>query len=54
MVTSARQLAWPLDWTIDNLTAAGLRQTCLVLGALGSLSEQDRAGVTANLRSLFP
>jgi len=54
MVTSARQSAWPLNWPIDDLTAAGLRQPCLVLGALRSLCDQDRAGVTANLRSLFP
>lgn len=56
-----------LDRPIDNnLTAAGLDEACLVrlkllrseerlvLGRLGSLAAQDRAGVTANLRSLFP
>jgi proteic killer suppression protein len=30
MVTSARQSAWPLDWPIENLASAGLRQPCLV------------------------
>ena len=30
MVTSARQSAWPLDWLIENLASAGLRQPCLV------------------------
>jgi mRNA interferase MazF len=66
MVTSARQSAWPLDWPIDNLTAAGLKQPCLVrlklftlderlmLGTLGLLAAQDRAGVTASLHALLP
>lgn len=66
MVTSAQQSTWPLDWPIDNLTAAGLTQPCLVrlklftldarlvLGQLGTLAPEDRAGVTANLRRLFP
>lgn len=66
MVTSARQSAWPLDWPIDNLTAAGLRQPCLVLlklftlderlvlGTLGTLAAQYCSGVTANLHALLP
>ena len=66
MVTSARQSAWPLDWPIDNLTAAGLKQPCLVrlklftlderlvLGTLGLLAAQDRTGVTASLHALLP
>jgi mRNA interferase MazF len=66
MVTSARQSAWPLDWPIANLMAAGLGQPCLVrlklftlderlvLGAVGLLAAQDRAGVTANLHALLP
>ena len=66
MVTSARQSTWPLDWPIENLMVAGLRQPCLVrlklftlderlvLGTLGLLAAQDRAGVTANLHALIP
>lgn len=56
MVSSARQSAWPLDWPIANLPAAGLNQPCLVrlklftldervvLGALGVLAVPDRPG----------
>lgn len=66
MVTSARQSAWPLDWPIANLMAAGLGQPCLVrlklftlderlvLGTVGLLAAEDRAGVTANLHALLP
>jgi mRNA interferase MazF len=66
MVTSARQSAWPLDWPITNLTAAGLNQPCLVrfklftlderlvLGSLGVLAAHDRAGVRASLQALLP
>jgi mRNA interferase MazF len=66
MVTSARQSAWPLDWPIENLASAGLRQPCLVrlklftlderlaLGTVGSLASEDRVGVAANLRALLP
>jgi mRNA interferase MazF len=66
MVTSARQSAWPLDWPIANLTAAGLNQPCLVrlklftlderlaLGTVGILAAHDRAGVAANLQALLP
>lgn len=66
MVTSARQSAWPLDWPIANLAAAGLDQPCLVrlklftlderlvLGTVGLLAPDDRIGVTANLHALLP
>jgi mRNA interferase MazF len=66
MITSARQSAWSLDWPIEDLKAAGLGQACLVrlklftlderlvLGAVGTLAPRDRAGVTANLRTLLP
>ena len=40
MVTSARQSAWPLDWPIANLTAAGLGQPCLVRVKLFTLDER--------------
>ena len=66
MVTSARQSAWPLDWSIADLPLAGLSQPCLVrfklftlderliLGILGCLGATDRAGVAAQLNRLLP
>ena len=66
MITSARQSAWPLDWPIVDLTAAGLPQACvvrlklftlderLVLGRLGALGPDDRDGVVAQLAKLLP
>ncbi|WP_225875628.1 type II toxin-antitoxin system PemK/MazF family toxin [Cyanobium sp. NS01] len=66
MITSARQSAWPLDWPIADLQAAGLKQPCLVrfklftldarlvLGAVGALEAEDQAGVMAHLRRLLP
>jgi mRNA interferase MazF len=64
MVTSAKQSAWPLDWTIQNHQAAGLPQPCLVrfklftlderliLKSLGHLAQADRDGVAAQLGQL--
>jgi len=64
MVTSAKQSAWPLDWTIQNHQAAGLPQPCLVrfkvftlderliLKTLGCLAPPDRDGVAAQLHQL--
>ena len=66
MVTSANQSSWPLDWLIQDLDAAGLKQPCLVrmklftlderllLGQLGALGERDRRGVSQQLTSLLP
>ena len=64
MVTSAKQSAWPLDWPLQNLQAAGLPQPCLVrfklftlderliLKTLGHLAPADRDGVAAHLGQL--
>jgi mRNA interferase MazF len=64
MVTSAKQSAWPLDWTIQNHQAAGLPQSCLVrfkvftlderliLKTLGHLAPPNRYGVAAQLHQL--
>jgi mRNA interferase MazF len=66
MVTSANQSCWPLDWPIQELAATGLPKPCLVrfklfslderliLGSLGQLATEDRAGVAAHLRQLMP
>ena len=66
MVTSANQSSWPLDWLVQELEPAGLRQPCLVrmklftlderllLGQLGALAETDRLGVSQRLMSLLP
>jgi mRNA interferase MazF len=66
MITSARQSAWPLDWPIEDLQAAGLPQACvvrlklftlderLVLGRLGVLAAADRTAVAAQLAKLLP
>lgn len=66
MITSARQSAWPLDWPIEDLQAAGLPQPCvvrlklftlderLVLGRLGALAAADRSAVAAQLSKLLP
>ena len=65
MVTSARQSQWPLDWPIQDPSAAGLSHPCmvrmklftlderLILGALGSLSTPDRDGVNDHLQKLL-
>lgn len=65
MITSAQQSSWPLDWPLEDLKAAGLTQPCLVrfklftlderllLGHLGALAADDRAGVTAQLGNLL-
>lgn len=42
MVTSARQSAWPLDWSITDLALAGLSQPCLVRFKLFTLDERLR------------
>jgi mRNA interferase MazF len=66
MITSARQSAWPLDWPIEDLLAAGLPQPCvvrlklftlderLVLGRLGALAPADRTAVATQLANLLP
>ena len=66
MITSARQSAWPLDWPIEDLLAAGLPQPCVVrlklftldervvLGRLGALVAADRTAVAAQLAKLLP
>ena len=66
MITSARRSAWPLDWPLEDLEAAGLPQPCLVRfklftlderlvsGWLGALAAADRAGVEAQLGKLLP
>ena len=66
MITSARQSAWPLDWPIEDLRAAGLPQPCvvrlklftlderLVLGSLGALAPADRTAVATQLAKLLP
>ena len=65
MITSARQSAWPLDWPIEDLLAAGLPQPCVVrlklftldervvLGRLGALVAADRTAVAAQLAKLL-
>ena len=65
MITSARQSSWPLDWPIEDIEAAGLRQNCvvrlklftlderLVLDSLGALGAGDRAGVARQLDRLL-
>lgn len=65
MVTSARQSAWPHDWLIQDLQAAGLTVPCLVrmklfslderlvLGDLGLLAGVDQAGVRTALDQLL-
>ncbi len=66
MITTARGSGWPLDWPIQDLVSAGLRQACvvrlklfslderLILGRLGGLAASDRSGVRANLQRLLP
>ena len=66
MITTARGSSWPLDWPIQDLASAGLRQTCvvrlklfslderLILGWLGRLGPADRSGLLANLQRLLP
>jgi len=66
MITSARQSAWPLDWPIEDLLAAGLPKPCvvrlklftlderLVLGRLGALAAADRTAVAVQLAKLLP
>ena len=66
MITTASRSCWPLDWPIQDLAAAGLKQACcvrfklfslderLVLGQLGRLAPLDRSGVRANLQRLIP
>lgn len=65
MITTARRSIWPLDWPIQDLASAGLRQACvvrlklfslderLILGRLGQLAAIDRIGVRANLQQLI-
>ncbi len=66
MITTAKHSNWPLDWPIQDLASAGLRQACvvrlklfslderLILGWLGRLAPADRSGVGANLQRLLP
>ena len=66
MITTARNSSWPLDWLIQDLGPAGLKQPCcvrlklftlderLILGQLGQLAAIDLRGVQANLRQLIP
>lgn len=66
MITTARGSSWPLDWPIQDLGSAGLRQACivrlklfslderLILGRLGRLAAADRSGLRANLQRLLP
>lgn len=65
MVTSASQSAWPHDWPIPDLQAAGLTAACLVrmklfslderlvLGELGLLAKVDQDGVRTALDQLL-
>lgn len=66
MITTARRSSWPLDWPIQDLASAGLKEACcvrlklfslderLILGQLGQLAAIDRTGVRANLQRLIP
>jgi mRNA interferase MazF len=65
MITTVRRSRWLLDWSIQDLVAAGLNQTCsvrfklfslderLVLGQLGQLAALDRNGVRGNLQRVL-
>jgi mRNA interferase MazF len=65
MITTAKRSCWPLDWPIQDLAAAGLKQACcvrfklfslderLLLGQLGQLATSDCIGVRASLQRLL-
>ena len=65
MITSAAHQAWPGDCEVTDRTAAGLRLRCIVrlklftldnrlaISRLGALGHEDRAAVTAALRTFL-
>jgi len=65
MVTTAERSAWPLDWKIVELQAAGLKQPCLIrmklftlderllLEPLGQLAVVDQKGLESRLADLL-
>lgn len=66
MITTGRASQWPLDVTLGDLNAAGLKHGCVVRMKLatvdirridrkvGSLAEDDRVAVRRSLASLLP
>jgi mRNA interferase MazF len=66
MITSAKRSAWPLDFEITDLAAAGLPHPCVVRMKLnsaahdlvdrhiGTLSESDSDALTVGIKQLFP